>query len=109
MKSPRLHAKFLVLVLGSLALFLGLLSVYLIHRETRLLERKEEEKQHLLASTIYEDLKKNMIQGVPRSTRQLMHSLEGSHGLVRIEVLRRDGTAAFGGRRFFHRKTPLIH
>ncbi|HUJ17370.1 MAG TPA: GAF domain-containing protein [Nitrospirota bacterium] len=92
----RLHTKFLFLVLGSLVLFLGTLSVYLVNREARLLQRKAEEKQHLLAFTIYSDLRENMIQGTPRSTLKLMDSLRGTYGLVQLEVLRKDGTPAFG-------------
>jgi nitrogen fixation/metabolism regulation signal transduction histidine kinase len=92
----RLHAKFLVLVLGSLTLFLGTISVYLIHREARLLERKAEEKQHILAFAIYSDLKESMIEETPRSTLRLMESLRGKYDLVRLEVLRKDGTPAFG-------------
>ena len=92
----RLHTKFMVLVLGSLTLFLGTISVYLINREARLLERKAEEKQHILAFTIYSDLKESMIEETPRSTLRLMESLRGQHDLVRLEVLRKDGTPAFG-------------
>ncbi len=92
----RLHTKFLVLILGSLIIFLGTLSVYLIDREARLLERKAEEKQHVLAYTIYSDLKESMIEGMPRSTLGLMENLRGKNDVVRIEVLRRDGTRAFG-------------
>src|SRR5512141_2756955 len=92
----RLHAKFLVLILGSLIIFLGTLSVYLIDREARLLERKAEEKQPVLAYAIYSDLKESMIEGAPRSTLGLMENLRGKNDVVRLEVLRRDGTRAFG-------------
>jgi len=92
----RLHAKFLVLVLGSLIIFLGVLTYAVVNRETSLLSRKAEEKQHLLAFTIVSNLRNNMMKGTPRSTLELMDSLRGVYGLVRLETLRRDGTTAFG-------------
>lgn len=92
----RLHTKFLVLVVGSLAVFLGVLSFIVIQREARMLVQKASEKQHLLARAILAHVKDSMIEGTPRSTLVLMESLRGSHGLERLEVLRRDGTPAFG-------------
>lgn len=61
-----------------------------------MLERKAEEKQHLLAFTIYSNLKENMMLGAPRSTLKLMESLRGTYGLVRLDTLKRDGSPAFG-------------
>ncbi len=92
----RLHTKFLVLVLGSLILFLGILSYIFVRREAGLLARKAEEKQHVLAYTIFSALKNDMIEGTPRSTLNLMNSIRGAYGLVRLETLRRDGSPAFG-------------
>lgn len=92
----RLHTKFLVLVLGVLVLFLTVFSIILVRREADLLERKSDEKQHILAFTIYADLKESMLEGTPRSTLKLMENLRGTYGLVRLETLRRDGTPAFG-------------
>ncbi len=92
----RLNTKFLVLVLGSLILFLGVLSYVFVLRDAALLQQKAEEKQHVLALAIYSDLKESMIEGTPRSTLKLMDSLRGMHGLVRLETLRRDGSRAFG-------------
>lgn len=98
----RLHAKFLVLVLGSLSIFLGALSYLVVQREADLLARKAEDKQHFLSFTIYSGLKSNMMKGTSRSTLDLMNSIRGAYGLVRLEVLRRDGSRAFGmaGSRF---------
>jgi len=91
----RLPAKFLILVIGILVVFFGILSVIVIDRETDLLTRKAAEKEHLLAQTIVADLRDNMLAGRPRSTLDLMEVLRGSYGLVRLEVLRKDGSPAF--------------
>jgi signal transduction histidine kinase len=98
----RLHAKFLVLVLGSLIVFLGVLSYAVVHREASILARKADEKQHVLAFTIFADLKTSMMKGTPRRTLNLMNSIRGTYGLVRLETLRKDGSPAFGikGSRF---------
>lgn len=95
----RLHTKFLVLVLGSLVLFLGVLSYVLVRRETAMLGTKAEEKQHALAFAVYSDLKDSMMEGKPRRTLRLVESLRGTYGLVRLEILKRDGTPAFGFQR----------
>jgi PAS domain S-box-containing protein len=92
----KLHAKFLILVLGILIVFFGILSYIIIQREVRILSRKGAEKEHLLARTIVVDLKDSMLTGRPRSTLHLMESLQGAYGLVRLAVLRKDGTHAFG-------------
>lgn len=92
----KLHAKFLILVLGILIVFFGILSHIIIQREANLLSRKGAEKEHLLARTIVADLKDSMLTGRPRSTLRLMESLQGAYGLVRLSVLRKDGTHAFG-------------
>jgi signal transduction histidine kinase/HAMP domain-containing protein len=92
----RLHAKFLVLVLGSLVFFLGVLSYALVRRETAMLSAKAEEKQHALAFAVYSDLKDSMIEGNPRGTLKLIENLRGTYGLVRLEILRQDGAPAFG-------------
>ncbi len=94
----KLHVKFLVLVLGSLIVLLGALSYGVVRREAGLLARKAEEKQHALAFAIFSNLKNNMMGGTPRSTLELMNSLRGAHGLVRLETLRKDGSPAFGVR-----------
>jgi signal transduction histidine kinase len=94
----RLHTKFLILVLGGLILFLSLLAYALVRREAGLLHRKAEDKQQMLALTIYSDMKESMMEGLPRSTLHLMDSLRGTYGLVRLETLRRDGSPAFGVR-----------
>jgi PAS domain S-box-containing protein len=96
MPSFKLHAKFLILVLGILIVFFGILSYIIIEREANLLSRKGAEKEHLLARTIVADLKDSMLTGRPRSTLHLMESLQGAYGLVRLAVLRKDGTYAFG-------------
>jgi PAS domain S-box-containing protein len=98
----RLHAKFLVLVLGSLIVFLGALSYALVQREASILARKADEKQHMLALIVFADLKSSMKTGTPRKTLDLMNSIRGAYGLVRLETLRRDGSPAFGvmGTRF---------
>ena len=95
MPAVRLPAKFLVLVLGILVVFFGVLSVIVIGRESDLLSRKAMEKEHLLAQTIVADLRDNMLTGRPRSTLALMEVLRGSYGLVRLDVLRKDGSPAF--------------
>ncbi len=92
----RLHAKLLIFVLGSLVLLLGIVSYLFIGREAAVLKHKSEEKQHLLASTIYSSLKENMMRGTPRSTMTLMEAQIGKYGLLRLEVLKQDGTRAFG-------------
>jgi signal transduction histidine kinase len=92
----RLHAKFLVLVLGSLFIFLGALSYLMVQREADLLARKADEKQHVLSFTIFSALKSNMMKGTPRSTLDLMNDIRGTHDLIGLEVLRRDGRPAFG-------------
>lgn len=92
----KLHAKFLILVLGILIIFFGMLSYVIIQREGRILSRKGAEKENLLASTIVAGLKEDMLTGRPRSTIHLTESLQGAYGLVRLAVLRKDGTHAFG-------------
>jgi len=92
----KLHAKFLTLVLGILIVFFGILSYTIIQREANLLSQKGAEKEHLLARTIVADLKDSMLTGRPRSTLRLMDSLQGEYGLVRLAVLREDGSNAFG-------------
>lgn len=92
----KLHAKFLFLVLGVLILFLGILSALIVRREANLLADKAHEQQHLLALTIYSNLRANMMKGTPRSTLELINGLRGTRGLVRLEVLGKDGHAAFG-------------
>ncbi len=91
----RLSVKFLLLIIGILVVFLGVFSVLVIRRESRLLARKNAEQEQLLAQTIVADLKESMLTGRPRSTLALMASLKGTYGLVRLEVLRKDGTPAF--------------
>jgi len=92
----RLHAKFLVLVLGSLSVFLGVLSYALVQRESNILAQKTDEEQHVLAFTVLSDLKQSMLKGEPRSTLELMDSIRGTYGLVRLQVVRSDGSPAFG-------------
>jgi signal transduction histidine kinase/HAMP domain-containing protein len=92
----KLHAKFLFLILGSLVIFLGILSYVIIQREANLLAEKADEQQHFLAFTIYADLKNNMLKGTPRSTLALISSLRGTGGLKRLLVVRKDGSPAFG-------------
>jgi PAS domain S-box-containing protein len=92
----KLHTKFLVLVLGSLIAVLGGLSCLIITREASLLTQKSIEKQHALAFAIASNLQDNMIEGRPRRTLSLIRHLGGASGLVRLEVLRRDGLPAFG-------------
>jgi len=92
----KLHAKFLTLVLGILIVFFGILSSIIIQREVRILSRKGAEKENLLARTIVAVLKEDMLTGRPRSTLHLMESLQGAYGLVRLAVIRKDGTHAFG-------------
>jgi len=94
----RLPAKFVILVLGILIVVLGILSAVIIEREKRLLARKAAEQEHLLARTIVADLKDNMLAGRPRSTLTLIKELQGAYGLVRLEVLRKDGSPAFDQR-----------
>lgn len=95
MVSVKLPAKFLILVLGILAVFFGILSVIVVQRETRLLIGKAAEQERLLAKTIVADLKDNMLAGRPRSTLKLIESLRGAYSLARLEVLRRNGSPAF--------------
>jgi PAS domain S-box-containing protein len=92
----RVHAKFLVLVLGILVLFLGTFSVVMVRRESRILARKGAEKEQLVAQAIFSDLKENMLAGRPRSTLTLLRTIEGTNGIVCAAVLRPDGTPAFG-------------
>ena len=68
----------------------------IIQREANLLAEKADEKHHLLAFTIYADLKSNMLKGTPRSTLALINSLRGTGGLLRLMVVRKDGSPAFG-------------
>ncbi len=102
MLSVKLHAKFLVLVLGSSLIFLAILSLVFVRREAAILAREANEKQHMLAFAIYADLRNSMLSGAPRSTLDLMDQMRGTHGFVRLETLRRDGSRAFGigGNRF---------
>lgn len=93
----RLHAKFLVLVIGILVIFLGILSFVIIQREARILARKGTQQEHLLARAIVADLRESMLSGRPRSTLNLLESLQGAHSLVRLAVVRKDGTPAFSG------------
>ena len=92
----RLHAKFLVLVLGGLSIFLGVLSYALVQRESNILAQKADEEQHVLAFTVLSDLKQSMLKGEPRSTLELMDSIRGTYGLIRLQVVRSDGSPAFG-------------
>ena len=92
----KLHAKFLVLVLGGLLIFLGILSYILVQREASILAQKSDEKQHVLAAAIMADLRSSMLTGTPRKTLDLMNSIRGTYGLVKLDVLRRDGSRAFG-------------
>lgn len=96
MATIRIHTKFLSLVLGILILSLGMLFVIIVRRDARLLERKNAEQEHLLARTIVADLTESMLAGRPRSTLTLLDSLREASGLVQLEVLREDGTPAFG-------------
>lgn len=92
----RLHTKFLVLILGSLVVILGVLSSVIVQREARLLTQKSIEKQQALAYAIVANLQDNMMKGRPRSTLDLIKHIQGTLGLKRLEVLRRDGAPAFG-------------
>ncbi len=98
----KLHAKFLTLILGSLAVFLSIIAAVVVHRESYLLAQKVLEKQRLLAFTLSRSLKENMRQGAPKSTRVLINSLRETSGLVRLDVLRRDGSPAFGAPRSYN-------
>jgi signal transduction histidine kinase/HAMP domain-containing protein len=98
----KLHAKFLSIILGSLAVFLSIITAVVVHRESYLLAQKALEKQRLLAFTLSCGLKENMRQGAPKSTRALINSLRETSGLVRLDVLRRDGSPAFGAPRNYN-------
>lgn len=91
-----LHTKFLALIIGSLIVFLAILSYVILQREARVLGDKIEEQQHLLAFTLYSELRSNMLKGTPRSTIELLYNLQGRHGLVKLSILRRNGNPAFG-------------
>ncbi len=93
---PSLHNKFLVFIIGSLILLLGVLTYVIVDWEARLLVRKDIEKQHLLAHVIVADLQKSMLEGRPRSFLDLLKRLRGTPGIVKLEVLRSDGKPAFG-------------
>jgi len=95
----RLNAKFLILILGSLILFLGILSYVIVRREASLLAEKAGEKHSLIAAAVVSDLRTNMIKGTPRSTLELIGTLRGMQGLAKLEVLRKDGSPAFGADR----------
>jgi len=95
MLHAKLHAKFLLFILGGIVVLLTILAVVVIQRENRILTHISIEEQRILAQTIFANLKNNMIQGRPRSTLTLMQNMQGTHGLVRLEVLRRDGAPAF--------------
>ncbi len=92
----KLHTKFLVFVLGSVILVLGTLSFLFIRREARLISQKNIETQHVLAASFAEDLAENMLEGRPRSTLNLMKAMQKNFNLARLEVLREDGSRAFG-------------
>jgi signal transduction histidine kinase/HAMP domain-containing protein len=91
-----LHTKFLALILGTLVFFLAILSLIIVQREANLLADKIEEQQHVIAATLFSQLKSNMLKGTPRSTIELLTNLQGKHGLVQVSILRRDGNPAFG-------------
>ncbi len=95
MVQVRLSVKFLLFIIGILIVILGIFSAVVIRRETQILARKNAEQEHLLAQTIVADLKESMLTGRPRSTLALIENLQGLHGLVRLEVLRKDGSPAF--------------
>lgn len=97
--SLRITAKFLVLVLGILILSFGVLSLVMIAREEALLARKNREQETLLARTVVAGLTDSMLSGHPRNTLDLIARLESAQDLMRIEVLRPDGSPAFGARR----------
>lgn len=94
MASVRIHTKFLVLVLGILILFFAILSAIIVRRESALLARKNAEQDSLLVRTIVADLSDSMLTGRPRSTLRLLESLRAD--FLRLEVLRENGTPAFG-------------
>jgi PAS domain S-box-containing protein len=95
MVSVKLSVKFLILILGILVVFFGILSVIVIQRETNLLIGKAAEQEHFLSRTIVADLKDSMLTGRPRSTLNLMERLRSAYSLVRLDVLRKDGSPAF--------------
>lgn len=95
MAPVRIHTKFLVLVIGIFIVIFAVLSFVIVRRDARLLARKNAEQEQLVARTVAADLADSMLTGRPRGTLTLLDSLQGSHGLVRLEVLRRDGTPAF--------------
>ncbi len=102
MAPVRIHTKFLVLVLGIFLLIFGILASLIVRRDARLLARKNAEQEQIVARTVAADLADSMLTGRPRGTLALLDSLQGSHGLVRLEVLREDGTPAF------KRDTPQV-
>ncbi len=91
----RLHARFLVLIVGSLLILLAVLAVTVIQRETALLKKTHLEQQGIVAQAVATSLRHDMLEGRSRSTIALMKSLQGSHNLARLDVLRTDGSPAF--------------
>jgi len=97
----RLRTKLLLAVIGTVAMIFAVLSVSIVQRESLMLGRKAAEREHLLARLISADLRESMLTGVPRSTLHLIENFQGKYGIVRVAVLRQDGTLAFsagGGR-----------
>jgi PAS domain S-box-containing protein len=96
MFSFRIRAKLLILVLGTLAVFFVFLSHVIVQRETRLLAGEAEEHGRLLSRAVLADLRGSMLAGMPRDTLRLLESLRGEYGLARLDVVRGDGSPAFG-------------
>jgi signal transduction histidine kinase len=92
----RTHAKFLLFILGTLAVLLALFSWIMIRREMRDLTRRNASQELLLAPLIAADLRDSVLSGRPHDTGNLIVLLRNAFGLDRLEVLRQDGTPAFG-------------
>lgn len=92
----KLQSKFLGLIILSLGLLLGIFTYIVVERESRLLADKGDEKQRILADAIVAHLRVSMVTGRPRSTLDLIRTMQGSSGLIRLKALRKDGSPAFG-------------
>jgi signal transduction histidine kinase len=92
----RTHAKFFLLVLGILAVLLALFSWVLIRRETHHLTRRNASQDLLLVGTIVADLRESLLSGRLHDAANLRERLRNAPGIDRLDVLRRDGTPAFG-------------
>jgi len=91
-----LDKKFALAIAACVILSIAVLTVFIVRRETILLELDNKKNAEILAASISIALKDNMLGGRTDETVRLIKELSVTEGVEEIAVLNPDGNPAFG-------------